>query len=104
MFKHTPAITKQLSKAWSLLRRLFSLRIIQVFFIILFILIVSPIILFFILKPKVQHDINYGVTFSSRYAEAIGLNWREAYIKTLDDLGSKNLRLVAYWDEIKNTR
>jgi hypothetical protein len=104
MFRHTPAITKQLNKAWSLIRRLFSLRIIQVIFIILFILIVTPFIGFFFLKPKVQHNINYGVTFSSRYAEAIGLNWREVYIKALDDLGAKNLRLVAYWDEIEKTQ
>jgi hypothetical protein len=104
MFKHTPDIKKQLTKAWSLIRRLFSLRVIQVLFIILFILIISPIILFFVLKPKVQHNINYGVTFSSKYAQEIGLNWREVYIKTLDDLGAKNLRLVAYWDEIEKNQ
>ena len=32
-----------------------------------------------------QKDINYGVTFSNRYAEDLGLDWRETYLAILDD-------------------
>lgn len=104
MFNKKTELTKQSEKAWRLIKRLFSLRVVKVFFIILFILIISPLIIFFVLRPVPRNDINYGVTFSSRYAEQIGLNWKEVYIKTLDDLGAKNLRLVAYWDEIEDTK
>ncbi|MFZ2663971.1 MAG: hypothetical protein WAX66_01280 [Patescibacteria group bacterium] len=103
MFKRKLSIKKQFSKAESLIRRLFSLKVIKIIFITLFILIVSPAIIFLVLKPKVQSNINYGVTFSNKYAEQIGLNWKEVYIKILDDLGLKNIRLVAYWDEIEET-
>ena len=50
-------------------------------------------------KPAPSHDIDYGVTFSKKYAEQLGLDWQESYIKILDELGIKNIRLVAYWDE-----
>lgn len=103
MFPHKSALQKQLEKASRLIRRLFSIRVVQIFVVFLILLFVSPVVLFFILRPNVQKNINYGVTFSSRYAEQIGLNWKEVYIKTLDDLGAKNIRLVAYWDEIEKT-
>lgn len=48
------------------------------------------------------HKANLGVTFSSRYAQDIGLDWKEAYIATLDDLGVKQIRIAAYWDLIEN--
>jgi len=101
MFKNKTSPKKQLEKAGRLIGRLFSLRIVQILLVFLFLLIVSPFVFFFILKPKPQNDINYGVTFSNKYAEQMGLNWKEVYIKSLDDLGAKNLRLIAYWDEIE---
>jgi hypothetical protein len=39
-----------------------------------------------------------GVTFSKRYAEDIGLNWKEAYIAVLDDLKIRKIRIPVYWD------
>ncbi|MFH0819450.1 MAG: hypothetical protein V1892_00270 [bacterium] len=45
----------------------------------------------------------FGITFSQSYSEYIGLDWRENYLAILDDLGVKNLRLVAYWDRIERT-
>lgn len=104
MFNKKPALKSQLGKAGRYLRRFFGLKIIKIFVVLLLIIIISPIVIFFILRPKVQHDINYGVTFSNRYAQEIGLNWKEAYLKTLDDLGAKNIRLVAYWDEIEEEK
>jgi len=43
----------------------------------------------------------WGVTFSKKYAQELGLDWREAYIATIDDLGVKNIRLPVYWDDIE---
>jgi hypothetical protein len=104
MFKPKPALKKQLEKAGRLLRRLFSLKVVKIILITLAVIILSPFILFFILRPKVQKNINYGVTFSNRFADQMGLNCRETYIMTLDDLQVKNIRLVAYWDEIEQEK
>jgi hypothetical protein len=46
----------------------------------------------------------FGVTYSKKYAEEIGLNWKETYLAILDDLKVKNIRLPIYWDEIENTK
>lgn len=43
----------------------------------------------------------FGVTYSKKYAESIGLDWREAYIEILDDLQVKKIRIPVYWDEIE---
>jgi len=49
-----------------------------------------------------EGNISYGVNFSSKYAQNdLNLNWRETYLKILDDLEVKKLRLMAYWDEIE---
>ncbi len=46
----------------------------------------------------------FGVTYSKKYAEEIGLNWRETYLVILDDLKVKNIRLPIYWDEVEKTK
>ena len=48
-----------------------------------------------------QEKITYGVTFSSRHAEALGLDWKETLTAALDDLGIRHFRLAAYWNEIE---
>lgn len=39
-----------------------------------------------------------GVSFSVKYAEELGLDWKKTYLAMLDDLGIKHLRLMSYWD------
>lgn len=51
--------------------------------------------------PEPREDVLLGMTFSSRYATDLGLDWRAAYIAHLDDLGVRHLRLPAYWDLIE---
>lgn len=48
-----------------------------------------------------ERDVAFGATFSTKYAEQLGLDWREAYAAMLDDLGVKKLRIPAYWDDIE---
>ena len=48
-----------------------------------------------------NQDAKLGVTFSKRYAEDIGLDWRAAYLATLDDLGAKKIRIPVYWDWVE---
>jgi hypothetical protein len=41
--------------------------------------------------------VRFGVTFSPIYAEHLGLDWRQAYTATLDELGVRALRIPVYW-------
>lgn len=43
-----------------------------------------------------------GVTFSKTYAEELGLDWREVYLATLDDLKVRHIRLPLYWNDIES--
>ncbi len=44
-----------------------------------------------------------GVSFSQVQAERFGLDWRAAYIATMDELGFRHLRLATYWDRIEKS-
>ncbi|MFA5644443.1 MAG: hypothetical protein WC928_02855 [Patescibacteria group bacterium] len=43
----------------------------------------------------------FGITYSKKYAEEIGLDWQEAYLAMIDELEVKNIRIPVYWDEIE---
>ncbi len=45
----------------------------------------------------------FGVTFSTKFCSELGLDWKEVYLATLDDLQVKEIRLPVYWDEIEKT-
>lgn len=75
--------------------------------IILLIIIFGLIYVFKIAKhyPKIT-DLQYnkdffGITYSKKYAEEIGLDWQSAYIDMLDDLQVKQVRIPVYWDQIE---
>lgn len=46
-------------------------------------------------NPKV------GATYSPRYANELGLNTKETYLRVLDELKVKRVRLPVYWDEVE---
>ncbi len=48
--------------------------------------------------PLPREDVHLGITFSSRYATDLGLDWRETYLALLHDVGVKKLRIPVYWD------
>ncbi len=43
----------------------------------------------------------FGVTFSTLHAKEYGLDWKQAYIAMLDDLGVRKLRLPVYWNAVE---
>ncbi len=49
-------------------------------------------------------SIEYGMTFSARYAEELGLDWKEVYGAMLDDLGVRRIRIPVYWDAVEEER
>ncbi|MFA5126573.1 MAG: glycoside hydrolase family 2 TIM barrel-domain containing protein [Patescibacteria group bacterium] len=46
----------------------------------------------------------WGVTYSVKMADSLGLDWREAYLAVLDDLQAKNIRIPIYWDQIEKNK
>lgn len=53
-----------------------------------------------LLAPRNQ-KIEYGATFSPDQATMLGLDWKQVYTAALTDLGLKNLRISAYWDQVQ---
>ena len=53
---------------------------------------------------KMNNDAQLGVTFSYRYAQDIGLDWKEAFIAALDDLKVKKIRIPVYWDLVEKEK
>ncbi len=49
-------------------------------------------------------EVSYGVTFSTLYAKELGLDWKEAYLATLDDLGVRHFRIPVYWNSVEKER
>ncbi len=55
-------------------------------------------------QPRAAGAAEFGVTFSAKYARELGLDWKEAYLATLDDLGVRKFRIPVYWDEAEPER
>lgn len=51
--------------------------------------------------PMPREDVHLGMTFSSRYATDLGLDWRETYLALLSEVGVKKLRIPVYWDLVE---
>lgn len=67
-------------------------------FIIIFLFIV------FILSRGIvfgKNELEYGITFSKKQAVELGLDWKRAFQASINELGVKNFRLSAYWDEVE---
>jgi len=46
-------------------------------------------------------ELDYGVTFSNKQSEDLGLDSRAVFLAMLDDLKVRKLRLPAYWDQLE---
>lgn len=66
-------------------------------------LVVALAFLAFTLRD-IPDDVAYGVTFSSFHAEELGLDWKEVYRASLDDLGIRKFRIPAYWPDVEPER
>lgn len=43
----------------------------------------------------------YGVTFSKQHAQHLGLDWQETFLALVDDLGVRQFRIAAYWNDLE---
>ncbi len=55
-------------------------------------------------RRSVPDSLSYGVSFSKLHADELGLNWKEAYVALLDELGVRRVRLSAHWTMIEPER
>lgn len=67
-------------------------------------LVIMYAVLFIGPEPTPAENILWGVNFSQRQAEALGLDWKETYTAILDDLNAKHVRIPIYWDELEKER
>jgi len=73
--------------------------LITVVVILIAIILLLPVVSY---RPVYEKDeLSYGVTFSLRFAQEMGLNWQKVYEEMLDDLDVKKVRLIAYWDQVE---
>ena len=52
-------------------------------------------------KASLANKTTFGVSFTPRYAQDLGLDPKQTYQVILTDLKVRNIRLSAYWDEIE---
>lgn len=48
-----------------------------------------------------SEKMNWGISFSPKYATELGLDWQEAYTAILDDLKIEKVRLAVHWSDIE---
>jgi len=76
-------------------------KILKHFLIVLIFLFSVAIGYFFIGFSKPADQISWGVNFSQKHAENLGLDWKETYLALFDDLGVENFKVATYWDLIE---
>jgi hypothetical protein len=101
MFGRKKTFKKEFKEVFKESKDLFSFKWFKYTIISLIVFLVAGSLLFYINFPVPDKNIEYGLNFSHLYAEEMGLDWRESYIKILDELQPSSIRLVAYWDRIE---
>ncbi|MFH1582243.1 MAG: endo-1,4-beta-xylanase [bacterium] len=66
-------------------------------FVILIILLIV-IGYFFIGSAPERENIIWGVNFSQKHAQNMGMDWRENYLALINDLGAREIKIASYWD------
>lgn len=73
-------------------------------FLILFLLITYLLIPIDRFEKHSKDEITWGASFSSDYAESLGLNANEIYEKMLEEINIDSIRLPIYWDRIEREK
>jgi hypothetical protein len=69
--------------------------------LVVFTLVLILFVYFNIPVYNENKDAKLGITFSKKYAQEIGIDWQDAYVKILDELGVKKVRLPVYWSFVE---
>jgi len=76
-------------------------KFLKYFFALFFVFLFSLFCFFFVGKTKPSENIEWGVVFSQKHSQLLGLDWKENYLVILEDLKVKNLKIIAHWDLIE---
>lgn len=68
------------------------------FLVIIFSLLLIIFCYFFVGWANKPKNITWGVDFSQMQAQSLKLDWKEAYLAIINDLGIKNIKLHTQWD------
>jgi hypothetical protein len=64
----------------------------------IFLLVVGAGLFLFAGRTTPSDQMKWGVNFSQKHANDLGLDWRKTYLALLDDLGAKRVKIAAHWD------
>jgi hypothetical protein len=53
---------------------------------------------FFVGSVEQSEDIVWGMNFSQKHTQDLGLDWKETYLALLDDLGVEKMKIITHWD------
>jgi len=76
-------------------------KIIKIILLAILAVVIILAVYLFVGKAKPADKVEWGVTFSKRYAIDLGLDWQKTFLAILDDLETKKIRIIAYWDEVE---
>jgi len=76
------------------------IKIIKMILLILLGIFLILVIYFFVGFSSPNENVNWGVSFSQKHAQSLGLDWQELYTNMLDDLGVRKIKIATYWDFI----
>jgi hypothetical protein len=80
------------------------IKMIILFLIIIIALLIAVLCYFFVGWAPAAKNIIWGVNFSQMQAEQLKLNWKEAYLAIIDNLGAKNIKLHTQWDWVEGKK
>jgi len=70
----------------------------KLFFSVVGIIVLLFFIWLFVGKAPQKEEITWGISFSQKQAELLGVSWKDNYLAILDDLEVPALKIIAYWD------
>ncbi|MBI2042657.1 MAG: beta-galactosidase [Candidatus Nealsonbacteria bacterium] len=76
-------------------------RILGIILLAIILLILGAAGYFFWGSAKPAENISWGIVFSQKHAQLLGLDWQETYLALLDELGVKKIKVASYWDLIE---
>ena len=74
--------------------------------LVIIIIIALSIAIFIFVSNRIDYsegEPDWGITYSVKYAEELGLDPKVTYLSILDDLNVSHIRMPSYWDRIEKT-
>lgn len=76
----------------------------KILILIIILILMAIVIYFYADQPSSSENINWGVAFSQKQAQFLGLDWKKLYSAMLDDLGFKKIKIATHWDLLESQK